>query len=623
MKKASKNLVKNFLIIVLIFLSVSAIFSLFAPLSSPLKEISIGQLSQEINQGQVKKITVTGNNVLIDYQNDSQAKTRKEPEMAISETLINYGLTQEKLAELELIIQEEKGGWVQISSILLIALPFVFLIWFFWMFSKQAKMGAMQAFNFSKAKARLFGAEGHPKEKITFKDVAGLKEAKEELKEIVEFLKTPKKFLNMGARIPRGALLLGPTGCGKTLLARAVAGESNVPFFSIAGSEFIELFVGVGSGRVRSLFQEAKKHKKSIIFIDELDAIGRTRGAGIGGGHDEREQTLNQILVEMDGFERDSKTIVLAATNRPDILDPALLRPGRFDRRIVVDLPSIRDREAILKIHSRGKPLEPKVDLREVAERTPGFSGADLANLINEAAILAARRNKKKVSQSEMLESIEKVLLGPERKSHILSKKEKDVSAYHEAGHALVASFCEGGESVRKVSIVSRGMAAGYTLKSPTKEKRMKTKSEFMADIATFLGGYCAEEIKFGEVTTGASNDLKQASWLARKLVKEFGMSEALGPIVFGERNELMFLGKEFGEEKNYSEKVAEEIDKEVAKIIKDAKKQAIKILKTKKRFLEKIAKTLIEKETIEKEELEKLIERKPASARRSGLRRT
>jgi len=391
-----------------------------------------------------------------------------------------------------------------------------------------------------------------------------------------------------------------------TLLARAVAGESNVPFFSIAGSEFIEMFVGVGSSRVRDLFSTAKKAAPAIIFIDELDAIGRQRGAGFGGGHDEREQTLNQILVEMDGFERDTKLIVCAATNRPDVLDPALLRPGRFDRRVVLDMPDINDREDILKIHCRGIPLSPNLNLREVAERTPGFSGADLANVVNEAAILATRRNKQQVFQQEFLESIEKVLLGPERKSHILSSKEKEIAAYHEAGHALVSSSLSEAEPVRKISIISRGMAAGYTLKMPSEERKIKTKSEFLAELATLLGGYCAEKLKFGEITTGAANDLERASELARKLVKEYGMS-SLGPISFGEKDELTFLGKEISEQRNYSEKVAAEIDKEVAKFIKNAEVQARKILLKKKKLLEKIAQVLIEKETIEREEFERL----------------
>ncbi|MCX6737889.1 MAG: ATP-dependent zinc metalloprotease FtsH [Candidatus Parcubacteria bacterium] len=608
MKKATQNLAKNFFVIVLIFLGISAVFTLFSPTSSVKKEISISQLSQEINQDKIKEIIVSGNDISVTYTDNSHAQSMKESELALSESLANYGVQKEKLEKVNFVVQEPKAGWGQIGSILLFVVPLLIFGLFFWSIARQAKMGAMQTFNFSKIRAQVLGAEGHPRQKITFQDVAGLKEAKEELKEIVEFLKVPKKFLDMGAKIPRGVLLLGPPGCGKTLLARATAGESNVPFFSVAGSEFIELFVGVGSGRVRSLFQEAKKHPKAIIFIDELDAIGRTRGIGIGGGHDEREQTLNQILVEMDGFERDSKTIVIAATNRPDILDPALLRPGRFDRQVILNLPSIEDREDILKIHARGKPLAVNTNLREIAERTPGFSGADLENLLNEAAILAARRNKQQIDQTELAESIEKVLLGPERKSHVLSPREKKISAYHEAGHVLVASFTDKGEPVRKVSIVSRGMAAGYTIKSPIEEKSIKAKSDFLSDIATLLGGYFAEKIKFKEVSTGASNDLKIASELARRLVKDYGMSEKLGPIVFGERNELQFLGKEFGEERNYSEKIAQQIDEEVAKVIKEAIILAMKILKAKDNLLEKLSKELMEKETLEREEIEKIL---------------
>jgi len=611
MKKASTSLLKNFLVIILIFVTMAAIFSLLSPTNNYKDEVSLGRLVELINEEQIKETKIAGNVVTITLTDDTVLKTRKETDASLSQTLANYGVEQGKIAKANIITEDEQPGIGEIFSALVIILPLFFFIWIIWMFKKQGKKGVMQPFNFSKSKAKVFGAEGHPKEKISFKDVAGLKEAKEELEEVVEFLKTPKKFLDMGAKIPRGVLLLGPPGCGKTLLARAVAGESHVPFFSVAGSEFIEMFVGVGSGRVRSLFQEAKKHKRAIIFIDELDAIGKARGAGFGGGHDEREQTLNQILVEMDGFERDSKTIVIAATNRPDILDQALLRPGRFDRRIVLDLPSIEDREAILKIHSRNKPFEEIIDIREVAERTPGFSGADLENLMNEAAILAARRNKKKIAQIELLESIEKVLLGPERKSNILNEKEKEISAYHETGHALVGSFVKGGEPVRKVSIISRGMAAGYTLKSPKEDKKMKTKTEFMGDIATLLGGYVAEEIKYKEVTTGASNDLQRATYIAKRMVKDFGMSKKLGPIVFGERNELQFLTGAAQETSDYSEKVAEVIDQEVEKIIKDAKKLAEKILKSKKDLLEKVTKVLIEKETIEREDIEMLIGKK------------
>jgi cell division protease FtsH len=605
-----KNLAKNFIFILLIFLIISGIFTLFQNPFEEEKEITLTQLVEEINQEKVKKITVSGQELSVLYQDETKAKSRKESEAALSQSLINYGVDKEKLVGVEIEAKKEGGTMTWLGPVLLLLFPLLLFGLFFWMIFRQARTGAMQAFDFSKARARLFGAEGHSKEKITFKDVAGLVEAKEELKEVVEFLKSPKKFLQMGARIPRGVLLLGPAGVGKTLLARAVAGEANVPFFHISGSEFVEMFVGVGAGRVRDLFSTAKKAAPAIVFIDELDAVGRHRGAGLGGGHDEREQTLNQILVEMDGFERDTNVIVMSATNRPDILDPALLRPGRFDRKVVLDQPDISDREEILKIHAKGKPLALNVNLKEIAERTPGFSGADLANVVNEAAILAARRNKNQVFQEELLESIEKVLLGPEKKSHILSKKEKKIAAYHEAGHALVSALTPGTEPVRKISIVARGIAAGYTLKMPTEERKIKTKSEFLAEMATLLGGYCAEKLKFNEITTGAANDLEKASQLARKLVKEYGMS-SLGPVSFGEKEELVFLGKEISEQRNYSEKIAAQIDKEVSKFIKDAERQAKRVLTKKKKLLDKVAEILIEKETIEKEEFEKMVKSK------------
>ncbi|MFC1630243.1 ATP-dependent zinc metalloprotease FtsH [Patescibacteria group bacterium] len=606
-----RKLAQNFLLVIVVFLIVSGIFAMFFQPFEEIEKIPLSQLVDDLNQEKVEKITVEGSNISILYKDETKAKSQKEFEAGLLETMISYGVNQEKLQpdKVEIEIKKE-GGFLAWAGPLSLVLIFLFPLLLFWMIFRQAKVGAMQAFDFTKAKAKLFGAEGHSKEKITFRDVAGLKETKEELKEIIDFLKNPKKFLQMGARIPRGVLLMGPPGCGKTMLARAVAGESNVPFFHISGSEFVELFVGVGSARVRDLFTTAKKNAPSIIFIDELDAIGRMRGAGIGGGHDEREQTLNQILVEMDGFERDSNVIVISATNRGDVLDPALLRPGRFDRRVILDLPDINEREAILKIHCIGKPLATDTNLREIAERTPGFSGADLANLTNEAAILAARRNKTQVFQQELLESIEKVLLGPERKSHVLSKNEKVIAAYHEAGHALVSASLPETAPVRKISIIARGMAAGYTLKVPTEDKRIKKKSEFLAEMATLLGGYCAEKLKFNEITTGASNDLGKASLFARKLVKEYGMS-SLGPVSFGEKDELVFLGREISEQRNYSEEVAAKIDREVAKFIHEAKETAEKVLSKRKGLLEKIAKTLIEKETIEREQFEELIGKK------------
>ncbi|MBU4466830.1 ATP-dependent zinc metalloprotease FtsH [Patescibacteria group bacterium] len=599
-----KNLFKNFIVVIFGLFILSALFSLVSQNKAP-EELSLTQLVEEMNQEKVKQIIVEENNLKITFSDDKQALARKETEASLSQTLFNYGLAKEKLEKVEIIVKSENNAILIIGQVLSIAVPILMLVFFFWIISKQTKMGATQAFDFTKAKAKLFGAEGHSEEKITFKDVAGLKEAKEELKEVVDFLKNPKKFLAMGAKIPRGVLLLGPSGVGKTLLARAVAGESNVPFFHASGSSFVELFVGVGSARIRDLFALAKKNVPSIVFIDELDAIGKSRGTGIGGSHDEREQTLNQLLVEMDGFERNTNVIVIGATNRNDVLDSALLRPGRFDRRVVLDLPDINDREEILKIHCIGKPLVPNANLREVAERTPGFSGADIANIANEAAILAARKNRTQVFQEDLLESIEKVLLGPERKSHILSKREKEITAFHEVGHALVSAFSPGAEPIRKISIIARGMAAGYTLKVPSEDKKIRSKTEFLSEIAICLGGYCAEKIKFGEITTGASNDLEKASLLARKLVKEYGMS-SLGPVSFNENNASFLEGGSL--QNPYSEQTAVIIDKEVSKFIEQARKTAEKIIRQQKKLMEKIARVLIDKEIIERETFEELI---------------
>ncbi|KKP33089.1 MAG: ATP-dependent zinc metalloprotease FtsH [Parcubacteria group bacterium GW2011_GWC2_32_10] len=612
-KKIVKNnmnpIYKNIVIAVIVFFVLGGVFSLLYAPQEKQNFISVSQLVQDINSEKVKKIEVMVNELLITFSDDKKAVSIKETNAVLPDFLVNLGADKEKLQKTEIsVITQKESVWSWLLPILIYGiLPLLVIGFFFWTMIKQAKTGAMQTFDFTKARARIFGAEGHDKEKITFKEVAGLKEAKEELVEIVDFLKFPKKYLAMGAKIPRGVLLLGGAGVGKTLLARATAGEANVPFFSISGSEFVEMFVGVGSARVRDLFATAKKASPSIIFIDELDAIGRHRGAGIGGGHDEREQTLNQILVEMDGFDRETDVIVMAATNRGDILDPALLRPGRFDRKIILDPPDVHGREEVLKIHVKGKPLAENVNLKEVSERTPGFSGADLANLANEAALLAARRNKVQIYQSEFLESIEKVLLGPERKSHVLSTKEKEIAAYHEAGHALVSASIAGTEPIRKISIISRGMAAGYTLQVPSEENRMRTKTQFLAELATLLGGYTAEKLTFGDITTGASNDLSRASDIARRLIKEYGMS-SLGPIVFGEKEELVFLGKEISEQRNYSETVANKIDLEVEKFIRTAEKTATDILAKRKDLLSKIAKTLIEKETIEKDDFEKIM---------------
>ncbi|MFA5166416.1 MAG: ATP-dependent zinc metalloprotease FtsH [Candidatus Paceibacterota bacterium] len=610
MNKSLKDLGKNIAIVILVFFVASAVLAGLSGLGQTKdKSVSLSQLSKDINEGNVKKITVTGQKIEATYSDEKTIKeTYKEEGSALTQTLKNFGVNEEALKRVDLSVQEQKQStWDWLLPLLLYNLLPLLVIGFFVMqMFKQSKNQGGQVFDFSKARAKLFDKD-KTKHKISFEDVGGLTEAKEELKEVVDFLKTPQKFMQIGARVPRGILLVGPTGTGKTLLARAIAAQANVPFFSISGSEFIELFVGVGAARVRDLFSTAKKHQPSIIFIDELDAIGGKRGPGFGGGHEEREQTLNQILVEMDGFERDSTCIILAATNRPDTLDAALLRPGRFDRRVVFDLPDVKNREEILNIHCKDKQIDNTIKLDEIAERTPGFSGADLANLVNEAALLAVKHNKARVGQTELLNSIDKVLLGPERKSHLLSTKEKEISAYHEAGHAIVNTFVPNGKDVRKVSIISRGMAGGYTLTLPKEERHFKTRTEFVSEIATLLGGYVAEKTVFNDITTGAGNDLEVASNIARSLVKEYGMS-ALGPITFGQREELMYLQSPEHETKNYSEKVAEKIDEEVANLIQSAQNEAQRLLNENRDLLMKTAKVLIEKETIEKEDFEELI---------------
>lgn len=599
-----KPFLKNLFIVFLIFLAISGIFSLFYSPTEEIEEISLGQLVQQIKEEKVATIVVKGDNLEIELKDGLKEKASKEKGTPFSESLKNYGV------EIELVnidIKEESGFAFWAINLLPFLLPLLLIGVFLWFMFRGAQRGQMQAFSFGRSRAKLVSPDR--KDKTSFKDVAGLQEAKEELKEIVDFLKTPKKFTALGAKIPKGVLLVGPPGTGKTLLARAIATEANVPFFSVSGSEFVEMFVGVGSARVRDLFQQAKKSAPALLFIDELDAIGRQRGAGLGGGHDEREQTLNQILVEMDGFEVNSGVILIAATNRPDVLDPALLRAGRFDRRIVLNLPDLKDRKDILKIHSRNKPLATNINLREIAERTPGFSGADLANLLNEAAILAARQNQTKIYQAELRESIEKVLLGPERKSHILSKKEKRIAAYHEAGHALTAHSLPNTDPIQKISIIARGMAAGYTLKLPTEDRYLHSRDEFIDELAVFLGGYASEKLVFGKITTGPSNDLQQATELARKLVTQYGMSD-LGPMTFGKKEELIFLGREIATDKNYSEEVAAQIDKAVAKFINNALQTAQRILTKKRKKLDQIAEELIKKEVIERQEFEKLMKK-------------
>ncbi len=606
-----KPLSKNIILPIIGILILAVVFSTYTVNTEKPEDISISQLVEDIQDGEVKAITVSGEEINIEYQDGSKAKTQKESDESLTKLLTDYGVTSEQLIASNISV-ESKGARAYILGVILPSLlPLILLIFIFWFMFRQMQGANNRAMSFGQSGAREVNDKG--KRRVTFKDVAGAKEAKEELQEVVEFLKNPKKFADLGAKLPKGVLLMGRPGTGKTLMARAVAGEADVPFFHISGSEFVEMFVGVGAARVRDLFNRAKKSAPCIIFIDEIDAVGRQRGAGLGGSHDEREQTLNQILVEMDGFDPNLGVIVIAATNRPDVLDPALLRPGRFDRRVVIDMPDINDREAILKVHAKNKPLDKDVNLRRVAERTVGFSGADLFNLLNEAAIRAARRNEKKITQEDILESVEKVMLGPERKSRVMSDEEKKITAYHEAGHALVAHMLPDADPVHKVSIVGRGAAGGYTLKLPTEDRRYQKRAQFLADLSVMLGGYVAEQITFGDITTGASDDLKKCTRLAREMVTRYGMSDSLGPIVFGESDEMIFLGKEIHEQRNYSEKTAEKIDAEIANLVDGALKKARDIINGEKQSLEKIVDHLLKHETIEKETFEAIFKDTPS----------
>ena len=597
---------KNIGFVLFLFLLLSGIMILYSSPEKKPADIGLSDLVTEINGGHVKTITVQGNKLEIEKTDGSKAKASKESESSLTETLANYSVDKEKLKGVTITVKEESGFGFWAAAILPFLLPFLLISAFIWFMFRQAQRGNAQALSFGSSRARMLDPKDK-KKRVMFKDVAGAAETKQELTEVVEFLRQPKKFLAMGAKIPKGVLLLGPPGTGKTLMAKAVAGEAGVPFFNISGSEFVEMFVGVGASRVRDLFKQAKKNAPAIVFIDEIDAVGRHRGAGLGGGHDEREQTLNQILVEMDGFETDQSVIVIASTNRPDVLDPALLRPGRFDRRVTMDLPDINEREAILKIHVKGKPLDTDVVLRRLAERTPGFSGADLANLVNEGAILATRRNKQKIGQQELAESIEKVILGPERRSRAISDKEKKVVAYHEGGHALVGASLENADPVQKVSIISRGHAGGYTLAVPSEDKTLHTKNYFLDELAVFLGGYASEKLIFGDLTTGPSNDLERATQMARSMVTRYGMS-SLGARTFGKKEELVFLGREMHENRDYSEETARAIDAEVSKLIDEAFKRATQILTEKRTTLDAIANALLEREILEKDDFDKLV---------------
>jgi cell division protease FtsH len=584
---------------------------------------TINEVAQAVQNGEVERISIGDDNTLtVVYKEGGEFTTealeqtsQKEPDATLVDQLLKLGVSPEKLSpENVKIEQKPPSQWTGVLGAMAYVLPVLVMAGVLWFIFRQAQGSNNAAMSFGKSRARMFSGD-HPT--VTFNDVAGVEESKDELKEVVEFLKEPQKFIQLGARIPKGVLLVGPPGTGKTLLAKAVSGEAGVPFFSISGSEFVEMFVGVGASRVRDLFDQAKRHSPCIVFVDEIDAVGRQRGAGLGGSHDEREQTLNQMLVEMDGFDTDTNIIIMAATNRPDVLDPALLRPGRFDRRVTLDRPDVKGREAILKVHVKGKPLDPSVDLATLARGTPGFVGADLENLVNEGAILAARRNKKSITQPDLEEAIERVVMGPERKSRLISDEEKRIIAYHEAGHAVVANAIPEADPVQKVTIVGRGQAGGVTWFRPEEDRILASRKKMVATLAYALGGRAAEEIVFDDITSGASNDIEQVTRMARAMVTRLGMSSDMGPMVYGQKEELIFLGREISEQRDYSESIAEQIDREVRKIVDEAYKQAKSLVKKHRAELDAVAKKLLEVETITREEFEALFP--PPLGKKSG----
>jgi cell division protease FtsH len=600
----SRNLIRWAVYFVLAVLVAVFLYNQLAMRQPQPDVISLQDLASQIKDGKISRISAEGDTLTVERVDGSEATSYKETDADLVSTLGNLGVSQEQLSQVVVEFAPPSGlfNWLGVLSWVL---PLILISAFFLVIFRQAQSSGNQAISFGKSRARMFSGE---KPTVTFDDVAGVEEAKQELSEVVEFLKEPQKFIALGARIPKGVILMGAPGTGKTLMAKAVSGEAGVPFFSISGSEFVEMFVGVGASRVRDLFDQAKRNSPCIVFVDEIDAVGRHRGAGLGGSHDEREQTLNQILVEMDGFDTDTNVIIIAATNRPDILDPALLRPGRFDRRVVLDRPDMSGRKKILEVHVRGKPLGRDVDLEAIARQTPGFVGADIESLVNEAAILAARRNKKTIDLPEFQEAVERVIAGPERKSRVITEKEKEVVAYHEAGHALAAAKTPLADKVRKVTIIPRGMAGGYTLILPDEDRYLASRSKFEAELVTLLGGRAAEEAVFQRITTGAGNDLERATELARKMIMEYGMSQQLGPMTYGEREEMVFLGRSIAEHRNYSEAVARSIDAEVRQVISTAYSRALDVMSRHRDILDRLAESLVQKESLNEQEVDELL---------------